>query len=236
VDDGVRCLALAERRYGLARILANFLFLYIGRGVGAAIVLGNRFYRGSNGLAGEFGHITVSSDGPLCNCGNRGCLEALVSQTAILSSVRSMVASNVYTGLATRARVGCELSLRDIEEAAEGGDKLANMVVHGVGESIGTGVADLVNIFDPGVVILGGEVINHFGDHLIEGINRTVRLRGIHSITQRTRILASRLGAPAVEPDITADEAAGPGACSPAARGAATMLIERYLGCDILNL
>ena len=92
------------------------------------------------------------------------------------------------------------------------------MVIHSVGESIGTGIADLVNIFDPGVVILGGEVISHFGDHLIEGINRTVGLRGIHPITQRTRILVSKLGGLS------------------AARGAATLMIEKYFGSEILNL
>jgi len=91
------------------------------------------------------------------------------------------------------------------------------MVIHDVGENIGTGVADLVNIFDPGVVILGGEVISHFGDHLIEGITKTVGLQGIHTITQRTRILTGNLEGLF------------------AARGAATLMIERYLGNEILN-
>ncbi len=218
VDDAVRCIALAEKRYGVGVGLSTFLYIYIGRGVGAGIILDNRFYRGSSGLAGEFGHITVKEHGPLCNCGNRGCLEALVSRDAILRSIQDLIASNVYSSLKQKTSGNQPLSLRDIEEAAEAGDKLANMVVHGVGESIGTGVADLVNIFDPGVVILGGEVISRFGDHLIEGITKTVGLRGIHSITQRTRILTSNLEGLA------------------AARGAATLMIERYFGNEILNL
>ena len=218
VDDAVRCIALAEKRYGVGVGLSTFLYIYIGRGVGAGIVLDNRFYRGSGGLAGEFGHITVKEQGPLCNCGNRGCLEALVSQDAILRSIKDLIASNVYSSLKEKASRGRPLTLRDIEEAAEAGDKLANMVVHTVGESIGTGVADLVNIFDPGVVILGGEVISHFGDYLIEGITKTVGLRGIHPITQRTRILTSNLEGLV------------------AARGAATLMIERYFGNEILNL
>ena len=214
----MRCIALAEKRYGVGVGLSTFLYIYIGRGVGAGIVLDNRFYRGSGGLAGEFGHITVKEQGPLCNCGNRGCLEALVSQDAILRSIQDLIASNVYSSLKQKISGNQPLTLRDIEEAAEAGDKLANMVVHTVGESIGTGVADLVNIFDPGVVILGGEVISHFGDHLIEGITKTVGLRGIHSITQRTRILTSNLEGLV------------------AARGAATLMIERYFGNEILNL
>jgi predicted NBD/HSP70 family sugar kinase len=218
VDDGVRCMALAEKRGGLGRDLETFLYLYIGRGVGAGILLDGRFYRGRNGLSGEFGHITIRESGPLCNCGNRGCLEALVSVDAILASVRGLLASNVYSSLRGKADEGPGLTLPDIGEAAEAGDKLANMVVHGVGESIGTGIADLVNIFDPGVVILGGEVIAHFGDHLIEGIVKTVHLRGIHSITRRTRIMAGRY-----EP-------------AAAARGAATMVVESFFGSGILGL
>lgn len=218
VDDGVRCIALAEKRYGLGRDLDSFLYLYIGRGVGAGILLDNRFYRGRNGLAGEFGHITVKESGPLCKCGNHGCLEALVSVEAILASVRGLLASGVYSSLKSCEDGQRRLTLRDIEEAAEAGDKPANMVVHNTGGIIGTGVADLVNIFDPGAVILGGEVIAHLGDHLIDGIATTVRLRGIHSITQRTRILA--------------------GCCAPeaAAHGAATMVLEDTFGSGILNL
>lgn len=218
VDDAVRCIALAEKRYGAGVGLNTFLYIYFGRGVGAGIILDNRFYRGSGGLAGEAGHITVKEQGPLCNCGNTGCLEALVSRDAILRSVRELIASGVYSALKQRISEDQPLALLDVEQAAEAGDKLANMVIHGVGESIGTGIADLVNIFDPGVVILGGEVISHFGDHLIEGINRTVGLRGIHPITQRTRILVSKLGGLS------------------AARGAATLMIEKYFGSEILNL
>ncbi|MBN2553223.1 MAG: ROK family transcriptional regulator [Spirochaetales bacterium] len=218
VDDAVRCITLAEKRYGRGIGLNTFLYIYIGRGVGAGIILDDRFYRGSGGLAGEFGHITIREQGPLCNCGNSGCLEALVSQDAILRSVRELTASGVYSALKPKISDQQPLTLQDIEEAAEAGDKLANMVIHNVGENIGTGIADLVNIFDPGVVILGGEVISHLGDHLIEGITRTVSLRGIHSITRRTRILTGSLEG------------------SSAARGAATMMIERYFDSQILNL
>lgn len=217
IDDGVRCLALAEKRYGHGRDLETFLFLYIGRGVGAGIILNNRFFRGSNGLSGEFGHITVRDNGPLCSCGNNGCLEALVSRTAILRSAQEMISANVYSTLREKLSRREPLTLEDIEHAAEAGDKLANMLIHGLGENIGTGVADLVNIFDPGIVVLGGEVVDRFGDHLVEGIVRTVRLRGIHSITQRTGILTSKLESAA------------------AARGAATLMIERFVGSEILS-
>jgi len=74
VDDTTRCMALSEKRYGLARDLQNFLYIYIGEGVGSGLILDGRIYRGRHGVAGEFGHITIHPNGNLCNCGNRGPL------------------------------------------------------------------------------------------------------------------------------------------------------------------
>jgi predicted NBD/HSP70 family sugar kinase len=218
IDDGVRCMALAEKRYGILRDLDNFLFIYVGRGVGSGIILDNRIYRGKNGICGEFGHITVRENGPLCKCGNQGCLEALVSSTAILERIGLLLDSKVYSVLSAEGARGAGLSLDRVYEAAVGGDKLANMVVAETEESIGIGVADLINIFDPGTVILAGEVIESFRELLIEGVRRIVSRRALHTITQRTSILKSGL-----EKDNSA-------------RGAATMIIERFLENEILNL
>ncbi|HEY9595732.1 MAG TPA: ROK family transcriptional regulator [Spirochaetia bacterium] len=218
IDDGVRCMALAEKRYGANRDLDTFLFIYIGQGVGAGIVLDNRMYRGKNGIAGEFGHITVKENGPLCTCGNRGCLEATVSNSAILASVRALLAADVYSTLRDSDSHDDPLSLEKIRAAAEQGDKLANMVMADTEEFVGIGIADLINIFDPGTVILSGEVVEKLGDSLIEGVQRIVRRRALHAISQRTTIMESGLGANA------------------ASLGAATQIIERYLDNGFLNL
>jgi predicted NBD/HSP70 family sugar kinase len=218
IDDGVRCMALAEKRYGGLRDLDNFLYIYVGRGVGAGIVLDNRIYRGKNGICGEFGHITVRENGPLCKCGNQGCLEALVSTRAILERIRQLTGANVYSSLGEGSASGDSLSLAGVYAAAVGGDKLANMVIAETEESIGIGVADLINIFDPGTVILAGEVIESFRDLLIEGVRRIVLRRALHTITQRTSILKSGIETES------------------AARGAATMIIERFLESEMLNL
>jgi predicted NBD/HSP70 family sugar kinase len=215
VDDGVRCMALAEKRLGLARGLDTFLFVYIGRGVGSGIVLDNRIYRGANGICGEFGHITVRENGPLCVCGNRGCLEAVASTSAILARVRDLLAANVHSAL---QGAGPALGLAELSAAARSGDKVASMVIAETEESIGIGVADLINVFDPGTVILAGEVVASLHGLMLDGIQRIVRRRAIHSISQRTRILASAFDADS------------------AALGAATMAIERLLGTEILNL
>ena len=188
IDDTVRCMALSEARYGSARALSNFLYIYIGDGVGAGIMLDGRFYRGKHGIAGEFGHITVKQNGPQCNCGNRGCLEASVSMNHIIN-----------------------------REAVEG-DKLSNMVISEVGQDIGTGIADLINIFDPGVIVLGGEVVEAFGDLLIDEVKRTVVLKSLHPISSRTKIIKNLVK------DFSA------------AIGAATLAIEKFLNTSIINI
>jgi len=215
VDDGVRCMALAEKRHGSARDLDTFLFIYLGLGVGSGIILDNRIYRGKNGVAGEFGHITVKENGPLCTCGNRGCLETLASKSAVLARARELLAANVYSTL--RESAG-PLQLADLYAAALAGDKLAGMVIAETEESIGIGIADLINIFDPGTVILAGDVVSNLHELILDGIKRIVRRRAMHSIAQRTEIRRSAFDA------------------NSAALGAATMVVERMLENEILNL
>lgn len=218
LDDAVRCMALAEKRHGAVKNVDSFLFLYIGLGVGSGIILDNRIYRGRNGVSGEVGHITVKENGPLCKCGNRGCLEALVSTNAILARVRELGAAGVYTTLDSPAGPDRSFTLTQVCRAATEGDKLANIVVAEIEESIGIGVADLINIFDPGTVILAGEVIEELHGLILEGIERIVRRRAMHAIAQRTAIMKS-----VFESDS-------------GALGAATLVIERLLGNEILNL
>jgi N-acetylglucosamine repressor len=218
VDDEVRCMALAEKRHGTARGVDTFLYLYLGTGVGSGIVLDNRMYRGTNGVCGEFGHITVKENGPLCSCGNRGCLEAVVSTKAVLARVKDLLRAGVYSTLGGSSGRETTLSLEDIYRAALEGDKLATMVVAETEESIGIGVADLINIFDPGTVILAGEVIEKLHGLILDGIQRIVRRRALHAISQRTLIMKSAFDT------------------NTASLGAATLVIERILDNEILNL
>jgi N-acetylglucosamine repressor len=217
VDDAVRCMALAEKRHGAARDLDTFLLIYMGSGVGSGIILDNRIYRGSHGVSGEFGHITVRENGPLCKCGNRGCLEALASAPAVLARVADSLNAAVYSSLGA-AGAGALPTLADVYRAARGEDKLANLVIAETEENIGIGIANLINILDPGTVILCGEVVRTFHALMLDGIHKTVRRRALHSISTRTVIRRSAFDADA------------------AALGAATMPIELALHNDVLNL
>ncbi len=218
IDDSVRCMALAEKRYGIGKDLQNFLYIYIGKGVGSGVLLDGRLYRGAHGVGGEFGHITIKQKGNLCNCGNRGCLEAYVSESRIIDEVLKNVSSNGGTSLAHIIEIDHYISLKDIIREADNGDRFANLTIKSVSENIGIGIANLVNVFDPGVIILGGEVIGTFGERVIQDIIEIVSRNSIHTISSQTSIVQGGVT------DLSAS------------RGAATMLIEKYLQNNILNI
>lgn len=148
IDNDVNTLAVAERYFGGGRDVANFLLLTLGRGIGLGIVIGGEIYRGSNGGAGEFGHMTIdtSAQAPLCNCGKRGCLEAIASDYGILRA-------------ATGADPGhhVEDAIGRLIERGQQGDPEIRAIFARAGEALGIALANLANLFDPARVLIGGE-------------------------------------------------------------------------------
>lgn len=145
LDNDVNTLAVAERLYGRGTTVEDFVTVTIGRGIGLGIVAGGDLYRGAAGGAGELGHVRIVDDGPTCECGKRGCLEAVVADAAL---VRTAVAAGVITpedGIAT---------LRDL---ADDGDQRAREVFDHAGRLLGRAVAGLVNILGPGLILVSGE-------------------------------------------------------------------------------
>jgi glucokinase len=160
----------------------------------------------------------IKQEGNLCNCGNRGCLEAYVSESRIIDEVHNSVSSNGGSSLARLIEKDHSISLKEIIREADNGDRFANLTVNSVSENIGIGIANLVNVFDPGVIILGGEVIGTFGERVIQDIIRIVSCKSIQTISSQTSIVQGGVT------DLSAS------------RGAATMLIEKHLQNDILNI
>jgi len=158
VDNDVNTLAVAERQFGAGRDAADFLLVTVGRGVGLGIVIGGEIYRGARGGAGEVGHMTVdtSPDAPPCNCGKRGCLEAVASDYGIVRAA---------TGVEPGHRV--EAAMRDILDRAIAGDAATRAIFMRAGAALGVAVANLINIFDPALVLLGGEGLRA-GDLILE--------------------------------------------------------------------
>ncbi|HEX4816892.1 MAG TPA: ROK family transcriptional regulator [Nonomuraea sp.] len=151
VENDVNALAAAERLYGRGRTHRDFLVVTIGRGVGAAIVADGRVYRGARGGAGEFGHLPVAPDGPVCGCGARGCLEALVGSAGLLAAARARSAERDGANPDPLGAVAA------LGRAAAGGDPVAREVFAEAGGILGRATAGLINVVDPEVVVVLGE-------------------------------------------------------------------------------
>jgi len=143
VDNDVNALVAAEQWFGSGRDAADFLVVSLGRGVGLGLVLDGRLYRGANGGAGEFGHVKLAVDGPVCPCGSRGCLEAFVSEPAMAAQVS--------------AAKDMAVSVDDLIALAEAGDDVVIDVYHEAGARLGTAIGNLLNLLNPRLVVLAGE-------------------------------------------------------------------------------
>ncbi len=145
VDNDVNTLAVSERLYGRGRGAENFITVTLGRGIGLGIVAGGDIYHGFGGGAGEFGHISVAADGPLCTCGKRGCLEALVADPALVADARAQ-------GVIGRAG-----TIDTLRRKAATGDARAVALFADAGAILGRAVAGLVNVLSPQLVLVSGE-------------------------------------------------------------------------------
>jgi len=194
VDDCARTMALAEHWCGLAQKVENFIFVNIGIGVGSGIFTNRQIYRGSRGTAGELGHTTIDENGPRCMCGNRGCLETLVSGPAITRRARELLEEGVVSLI--RKMVDGDLTKitpEIIAEAARKGDKLAFNIMEKTGEYLGVGIANAVNLFNPELVIIGAGV-SGAGDLFLDTLKRTVKARALHTASTSVEIKLSELG------------------------------------------
>lgn len=183
--------ALGEWAYGAGRTESNLAYIKVGSGVGAGMLIEGRIYRGTTGCAGEIGHITIRDNGPLCSCGNRGCLEALSGGYAIARMAREAVHSSRRTQLSNIDPE--QITARDVAMAARLGDLVAQQIITEAGAYLGIGVASLVNLFNPSMVVVGGG-ISQMGDLLLEPIRKAVHERSLQSAAQAVRITAAVLG------------------------------------------
>ena len=128
-------------------------------GIGAGLILRNELYAGAHGIAGEIGHIVVQPGGPLCRCGNHGCLEAVASGTGIAQAAAALAPENPDSALHSIA----EPTAADVVRAARAGDQLASTILDTAGAYLGIGLGTLVNLFNPQVIVLGGSVLKRSG-------------------------------------------------------------------------
>src|SRR5574344_2798 len=191
-DNDVRCAALGELNYGAGKGCENLVCITVGTGIGSGLVLNGKLVRGASNAAGELGHIKLDiTGGPLCGCGDRGCLEAFASGPSIVA----MAEEYIKGGKSTKYR---ELANPDItpyivSEAAKQGDPVAKRIFAITGEYIGIGLASVVNLLNPEKIIIGGGVAAA-GDLLFEPIRKTVRERAMSISADAAEIVPALLG------------------------------------------
>jgi glucokinase-like ROK family protein len=184
--------ALGEWAAGAGRGEQNLAYIKIGTGIGAGLLLEGQIYRGVTGSAGEIGHLTIEENGPLCACGNHGCLEAIAGGRAIAEQAREIAQKDQRSELASIKPVE-SITARDVASAARLGDLAAQQILTRAGTYVGIAIAGVVNMINPGMVIIGGGVAQS-GDILLEPIRLAVQRRSLPAATRAVRITNAMLG------------------------------------------
>ena len=196
VDNDANCAVWAEARAGAAAGCTDVALLTIGTGIGGGLVLGGRLYRGFAGAGAEMGHMVVDINGPPCqgNCPNWGCLEAVASGSALVREAALRVGREPDTPLGRALEEGRALTGPLVTEMAFDGDAVAGAAVRVIGERLGVGIANLVNIFNPQVVVIGGGVIAA-GELLLEPAREVMRRRALAPAKDMVRVVETAFGA-----------------------------------------
>src|SRR5688572_7128491 len=187
VGNVTNACAIAEGRVGVARGVRSFVWVYVGSGIGAGIVIDGQLFHGHRGYSGEIGHCPLVSDGPECGCGLRGCLEVLASGQAIARAAEEAVARGEVTALARYER-------RDalaVANAARAGDEVARGILTNASEYLGVGISFLMNLLNPAMVVLGGAVTEAL-EPVVAPLRASVEKHTLKSET--VKIVASSLG------------------------------------------
>jgi glucokinase len=189
IENDANAAALGEQWRGAGKGIASMIFLTLGTGVGGGIVLDNKIWHGADGMAGEIGHMTLIPDGRQCTCGNTGCLEMYASARGIVQSYREELGRAVTPAV----DVVREMTSEKIYQAAREGDAVARRVMQEMGRMLGIGIASLINIFNPEMIVIGGGVKDAW--QLFIGATREeVMRRAFRVPAERTKLVPSLLG------------------------------------------
>ena len=170
IDKDVNVLTLAEKRFGVGKKINNFICITIGKGVGAGIVINGDIYHGSYGGAGDFGHIIIDKDGPLCYCGKRGCLETFSSDQFIINKIKEALSDQQGTIIKDLNSITVDTVLK----AAQEGDEVSKNIFQEVGENLAIGIVNLISLFDPELIVVGGEGVKA-GELIFPTMRKVVR-------------------------------------------------------------
>jgi glucokinase-like ROK family protein len=193
VDNDVNIMAIGERHGGVAHSVDDFLFVKIGTGIGCGIHLAGSVYRGVDGCAGDIGHIQVDAAGPVCSCGNAGCLEAIFSGAALARDALAAARSGESPALAERLAAQQSVTAGDVADGAAEGDVTCIRLIRDGGRRVGGVLATLVSFANPSMIVIGGGLAQ-LGHVLLAEIRSVVYRRSLPLATGNLPVVLSELG------------------------------------------
>jgi glucokinase len=193
VDNDANAAAIGELTFGSGKKYKSFIMITLGTGVGGGIVIDKKIYHGDFGAAGEIGHISIDYNGPKCNCGSYGCIEAYAGNLYLRERVRKELKKHTDSKMWKLINNDLsKVSPRNIQEAAESGDTFAKSVIDELGMYLGSAFASLCNVLDISVFIIGGGIAG-FGKPLFDAIRKTIAKRVMAPIRPRVKVLPAKL-------------------------------------------
>lgn len=180
MDNEANAGAIGEKLYGAGRDSQNMIYLSIGVGIGAGIIVDDALYRGTSNFSGEVGHMTIAENGPLCRCGNRGCWETLASEKALLDQAGALVPDHAP-------------KLEEILKEAQQGNEQMLALLERIGSQLGIGLANLVNILNPELIVIGNR-LSLAGEYLHPAMMITLGQRSLSYHRKQTRVDFAKLG------------------------------------------
>jgi glucokinase len=190
VGNDANLAALGEHRFGAGRGVAHLVYVTVSTGVGGGIIVNNELWLGARGAAGEIGHTVIERYGPPCSCGNRGCVEALASGTAIARRAAAALAAGRPSRLGA---AGTQPSAEAVARAAADGDALAIEILEEAARALAVGLVNLLHLCDPQLIVIGGGVARA-GEHWWRALRDEVARRALPVYRQELRLVPAALG------------------------------------------
>ncbi len=188
IDNDVNTLTMAEKWFGAGRTVDDFLVITVGRGIGMGVVIRGQIYRGSQGGGGELGHFVIDPDGPACDCGKHGCLEAYASDPALLREATRAIETGHLKGVSKRT-----LTIERLIALAQGGEAVAQHVLAEAGRRLGMGIAGLINVFNPRLILISGEGVRN-GDCMFGPMREAIQALAVKELLDDVEIRIEPLG------------------------------------------
>lgn len=193
VDNDVRCAALGELNYGAGKGCENLICITVGTGIGSGLIINGKLVRGAANAAGEIGHIKLQMhDGPICGCGDTGCMEAFASGPSIVAMAEDYIKGGKSTKYREMANGG-DITPFIVAEAAKAGDPVAKKIFARMGEYIGIGMSSVVNLLNPEKIIVGGGVADA-GDILLDPLKENLKKRAMKIAGETVQVVPAQLG------------------------------------------